>query len=332
MNKKAKSYMYLLLCLIIFLAYFNKADNVLAAESSYIILSHYHKSMNIGDKLYLGAYTSTGKLPSFKSSNTKIVSVDRYGIVKAKKSGTAAVTAKIKNSTASCIITVKPTVIKLNTTEISIEHNQSFRLNAYTSNGASVKWKTGKKSVASVDNNGNIVGQKPGTTTVTASADGCQAVCKVTVKKPVITISKEHLSLWRTQKANLTVTVSSGISPKWRSSRSSVASVDDNGCVTANKNGTAIITATVDGVSIKCKVMVIKPDITVDPSNLILRKGERKKIVAAVSSGNTPEFKSSNSNIVAVSSTGCVTGIEKGTAYITVSEDGSKAKCKIQVM
>lgn len=272
MVRKSKSVTYLLLFLVIFLTIFNNTDKVSADEPSYIILSCYHKNMNIGDRLYLGAYTSTGKKPTFKSSNTKVASVDRYGIIKAKKSGTAVVTAKIKNSMASCIITVKPTVIKLTRSEISIEHNQRIRLKAYTSNGTFVKWKTGKKSIASVDSNGNIIGQKPGTTTITAYADGYSAVCKVTVRKPVININKDNLSLWRNQSEYLMVTVSSGIPAKWRSSCSAVASVDSNGCVTANKNGTAVITATVDGVSVKCKVKVLKPDITITPSKLTFRK------------------------------------------------------------
>lgn len=273
MGRKLKSIKYLLLCLVIFLTYFNKADCALASEPSYIILSHYHKNMDIGDKLYLWAYTSTGRMPSFKSSSPKVASVDRYGVITAKKAGRAIVSAKIKNSTAACVISVNPTEIKLNKYEIFIEHNQDFRLVAKTSNGSDVRWRTSRKSVASVDGNGKVTGGKPGTAMLTASADGYHAVCKVTVKKPVITINRESLSLYPSQKVQLTAHVSSGIAPKWRSGCSKVASVDGDGLVTANKKGTAFITAIVDGVSKKCKVVVVNPGISFTPSKLIQRGG-----------------------------------------------------------
>lgn len=331
-----KNFLKTILSLVLFLTILTVCPiyyyTISANDSSYIILSHYYKNMDIGDIFYLSVFTPSGKLPSFKSSNSKIASVNKYGTVTAKKAGTAAITAKLKNSSSSCVITVNPTEIILNSSEIQLEHNQSFKLTAHTSNGIAVKWKTSKKSVATVDKNGCVTGQKPGTTVITASADGYCARCSVTVKKPDITLSHESLSLYRENSFRLTALVSSGIAPKWRSSRSSVVSVDSEGNVTAHKNGTASITATADGVSTTCKVTVLKPQITISSDSLILKKGRKKKITAIVSSGNRTDFKSSNPDIASVSSTGCVTALKKGTAYITISEDGTKVKCKITVI
>lgn len=332
MKNFLKGILSLILFLTILTVFPVYSYTISANDSSYIILSHYYKNMDIGDRFYLSAFTPSGKLPSFKSSNSKIASVNKYGMVTAKKAGTAAITVKAKNSSSSCVITVNPTEIRLNSVEIQLEHNQSFKLTAYTSNGTKVKWKTGRKSVASVDADGWVTGQKPGTTVITASADGYSARCSVTVKKPDIRLSHESLSLYRKNSVQITASVSSGIAPKWRSSRSSVASVDSEGIVTAHKNGTAAITAIVDGVSKTCKITVMKPQITISPASLILKMGRKKKITATVSSGNPPDFKSSNTYIASVSPTGCVSALKKGTAYITISEDGTKVKCKITVI
>lgn len=331
MKKLNKKKLFILSVLIILISFTANVNHISAKESSYIILSHYYKSMDIGEQFYLTALTSTGKMPSFKSSNPKTASVNRYGFITAKKAGTAAITAKSKNCAASCIITVHPTTITLDTNEIILEHNQCYRLAAHTSNASQVKWKTSKKATAAVDSNGLITGGKPGTAIITATADGYRTTCKVTVKKPDITISNESLSLYKNITFNLTASVSSGISPKWKSSRSSVASVDSNGLVTAHKNGTAIITVSADGSSKCCKITVLKPKITLFSDTITLKAGQRKKIIATVSSGNTPKYKSSNSRIASVSSTGCVTALKKGTAFITISEDGTKVKCKINV-
>ena len=52
---------------------------------------------------------------------------------------------------------------------------------------------------------------------------------------------------------------------------------------------------------------------------------------AKVSSGNKPEWSTSNSNVATVDSEGKITGIKKGRAYIYAKEDGTKVKCTVYV-
>lgn len=49
-------------------------------------------------------------------------------------------------------------------------------------NTGSIKWKSSKPAVASVDKNGKVTGIKPGKSTITASVDGKNLKCTVTVK------------------------------------------------------------------------------------------------------------------------------------------------------
>ena len=57
----------------------------------------------------------------------------------------------------------------------------------------------------------------------------------------------------------LVASCSSNRALTFRSSSSAVATVDENGQITAKKKGTATITVKVDGVSRTCKVTVKKP-------------------------------------------------------------------------
>jgi uncharacterized protein YjdB len=92
-----------------------------------------------------------------------------------------------------------------------------------------------------------------------------------------------------------------------------------------------MITATVDGVFKNCEVIVEQPIITLKPTELNLKNGNTATINAAVSSGNSPIWSSSNSNVAIVDSAGKVTALQKGRAYIYAAEDGVKVRCTINV-
>ncbi len=330
---KIKKILYTaLLCTAIFFAApAITSATVKAAPIEFVILSTYKETIDIGDEFYLVALTSNGKMPAFKSSSSAIASVNTYGKITAKKSGTATITAKIRNGEASCKITVRKTEITLSKTSISLEHGETVRLTASTSNQSAVTWKSNKKSVATVDDKGVIIGMKPGEAVITAAAGGTSKTCRITVKAPTVKLSSTKLKLYRGQTAQLTATVSSKLSPSWRTNKSSVAAVREDGTVTAIKHGTAIITATVDGISRTCEVTVEPPKITLSKEVLTLQAGAAYKLSAAVSSGNPAVWSTSNERIVTVSADGTVTAWQKGKAYIYASEDGTKVRCIVTV-
>lgn len=302
-----------------------------SASLSFIILSKYKASLNIGDEFYLLALTSNGKMPTWKSSNSKVASVNTYGLVTAKKAGSATITAKIKNAEATCQITVAKTKINLNKTSLSMERNATFTLTATTSNQSEVTWKSSRSSIATVDEKGTVTALKPGEVTITATADQSTATCKITVKQPTVTLNKTKLVLYRKQTARLSAFVSSGVNPFWKSTKKSVATVDQNGIVTAVKHGTAIITAVVDGVSKSCEVIVEQPTIKLSAQEVTLPEGSTHKLTATVSSGNSPVWSSSNPSVATVDSVGTITAVSKGRAYIYASEDGIKVRCTVFV-
>lgn len=329
---KLRKFLIILLCTIILpISPYVPLDNISSAKAAIVVLSQYSAKVSIRDEFYLIAVTSDLSLPTWKSSNSSVASVDTYGKVTAKKSGTAVITAKVKKGEASCKVTVNKTKITLSKTSASMERGGALTLTATTSNKSPVTWKSSKKSIATIDENGKIIALKPGETTITASSDGSSATCKLTVKKPSIKLSEKKLTLYRGNTYKLNAVVSSGISPSWKTNKKSVAVVDADGTITAMKHGTAIITATVDGVESRCEVIVKQPTITLSQTEITMKMGSSAQLSATVSSGNPPVWSTSNANVATVSENGAVTAVKKGRAYIYATEDGIKLRCTVNV-
>lgn len=302
-----------------------------ASSFAFVALSRYNCTMKIGQSFYLVGIASNGKRVTWKSSSSKIASVNTYGQVFAKKAGSCRITGKVSGGEASCTVTVLKTTITLSAKNLTIENGTTAALKGYTSNGSAITWKSRKSSVASVDENGRITANKPGEATITATADGSTSSCKVTVKKPKITLNRTKAALYRGQTLALTARTSSGRRVTWKSRKSSIAKVSGSGRVTAMKHGTARITASVDGVTKECEVTVKSPDIQLSHTSLTLKKGRTFVLKANVSSGHTPIWKSSKSRVATVDGNGKVTAKKKGTCTIYATEDGTREDCHIQV-
>ena len=302
---------FCMVSMLLFSSY-NGITTVYAASGyEYVLLTKYTKTMKIGDEYYLTAITSTGKKPKFSSSDSAVASVNTYGKITAKKAGNATITAKIANGEASCRVTVEKTVITLSQKSISLENGYTARLNAETSTGHPVTYKSARSSIASVDKTSQT--------------------CKVTVKQPTVRLDRTSATLYRKGTLRLSVSSTSKSIPRWKTNKKSVATVDNEGRVTAVKNGTAIITVTVDGVSKTCEVTVKKPKITVGQEQISLTASETCQPKVTVSSGNKPEYYSSNTNVATVNETGMITAIGKGRAYIYAKEDGTKVRMTVTV-
>lgn len=112
-------------------------------------------------------------------------------------------------------------------------------------------WKSSKKKVASVKN-GKVKAKKNGVATITAKVAGKKLKCKVTVVTPKL--STANLTIQKGYSKTLTMSGTTA-KVKWSSDNTGVATVN-NGVVTAKKNGTALITASVLGKDYTCKVTV----------------------------------------------------------------------------
>ena len=109
----------------------------------------------------------------FVSSNNKVAKVSSKGIVTAINKGTATITAVNKNGNAVTLkVTVKKSpskILKLNAVQKTLKKNQTFKIKyKLPKNTASHKitYKSGNKSVATVNKKGKVTAKKKGKTTI----------------------------------------------------------------------------------------------------------------------------------------------------------------------
>ncbi len=128
----------------------------------------------------------------------------------------------------------------------------------------------------------------------------------------------------------------------WTSSENTIASVSQNGLVTAKKPGTVTITGTsseagITGI-IKLTVKAISVQgISLEPSEIELMNGQTQRLSLTFSPNDAANKKviwtSSDSTLASVSSGGVVTAQKVGTVFvIATSEDGGFAdSCKVTI-
>jgi len=212
-----------------------------------------------------------------------------------------------------------------------------------------VTWASSKQSVATVSNSGDVTAVSEGETTITASAGGKSATCKVTVSKktvPVesVTLNETTLSLEEGQSFTLVATVSPSNATDntvtWSYSKQSVVTVSSSGVVTALAEGEATVTATAGGKSASCVVTVSKKvvpveSVSLNQSTAEMIEGETIQLKATVlpadATDKTVEWASSKQSVATVSPSGEVKAIAEGETTITASAGGKSATCVVKV-
>ena len=261
---------------------------------------------------FVSPSNATNKTITWTTSDSSVAVVSADGKISARSVGTAIITAKTSNGkTASCNITVPvidTTGITLNVTSLSINKDSTTTLSATVlpanATDKTVKWRTDKSYIASVDSSGKIHANSAGTATITAETNnGKTAACKVTVIDPTIkaasiTLNISSLKLTPGESYTLLAHVlpeqSINKSVTWTTSNKAVASVS-NGKVTAIALGTATITAETDnGIKANCTVKV-NPDTHLKNTSLIdsdiVQVGDKVRI-SPFAKGGSGEYSS----------------------------------------
>ena len=178
--------------------------------------------------------------------------------------------------------TKKPKKIYLKATSTTVDIKGKVKVSVYKTKPSkaskSVKWKSSNKKVATVSKSGYVTGKKKGTVKITATSKKKKRVkktikIKVTnLKAKSVKMSKTSAILFPNDKTTLKATVkgSAGFYNQgvtWKSSNTSVATVNSKGSVTAKKAGKATITATEKGGSKKATCAVTVSGIKVDKAN-----------------------------------------------------------------
>lgn len=159
--------------LFVFVAVFQNATSVNAAS---VKLNRKQVTMYVGESLQLTLKNATKKI-TWSTSAPKVATVSKKGKVKAKKSGTAIITAKCDKKKYQCKITVRQT--HLNKTSITLKYGEKSSLKLLYPK-KKVAWFSSDKRVAFADGN-YVTGNSVGTAVITAKCDGKSYQCEVVV-------------------------------------------------------------------------------------------------------------------------------------------------------
>lgn len=263
-----------------------KSTNVSVTSVS---LSQSSIKMKEGDTEQLTASVyptnATNKSVSWSSSDKSVAIVSSNGLVTAKSAGTATITCRAADGSgkyATCKVTVEEskvyvTSVTLNKTSASLYVGETTQLSASVSPSSatnkSVSWNSDNTSVATVSSSGLVTAKSAGTATITCKAtdgSGKKATCSITVKEAVkptsITLNKTKASITEGETLQLTATIdpsdAADKSVTWISDNTAVATVDNNGLVTAKTAGTAnIIATTSNNLAAVCTVTVEEKNV-----------------------------------------------------------------------
>ena len=296
---------------------------------------------------------ATDKL-EWSSSNDAVAPVTPEGRVTAVGGGEAVITAKAGNMSATCKVMVSVPVTSVSVKPESATlyvGGESLALQATVlPEDADIKevvWESGNTAVATVDANGKVSPVAEGTAVITAAAKGTDksASCTVTVTyKDVesVTVSPSTMSLYIGEKGSLTATVQPEYAKDktvtWASADESIATVSQNGQVTAVAIGTVEITATAGQKTGKCTVNVISrlvTSVTLDKSSLSMTLFTNEKLTATVTPNNAEdgnvEWTSSDPEVASVDENGNVSSLKPGTTVITAKAGNYSASCNVTV-
>ena len=289
------------------------------------------KTLYKGKTAKLSGSASNGAALSWSSSNNAIATVDSSGQVKALKPGTAYITARINGASAQCKITVKDPVIKLNKASVTTYKGKKYTLKASTSYATRVSWKTSNSKIATVNSSGVITPKKAGKVTITATAYGKKATCKITVKNPSVSLNKKSATVYKGSKYTLKASTSYSTKVTWKSSNNKIATVSSKGVVTPKKAGKVTITASAYGKKVTCKVTVKNPTLSVNKTKISLKRKKSYTVKVKAVPNKKISWSSKNKKIATVSSKGKITGKKKGTTYIYAKVNGLKKTIKVTV-
>lgn len=312
---------------------------------------------------YNPSNTTDSKSAIWSSSDESVATVGKDGTVTAVSDGIATITAKVGNQTATCHVNVY-TSIKLEEITLSEEtlnwdltyQNRETLIVSYfptnTTVDKKVSWSSSDTSIVTAWGYGDymataiIDGYKPGTATITATVGDKTATCTVnfTASLDRWYLDARELELNVGDKKQLAATfvpeyTSDSKETSWHSSNNSVATVNENGLITAVSEGTAIITATnANGTTNTCTVYVSIPRIpaeylSIDKEYTIINVDQQDTIKAIYGPDNTTDILQwdSSDESVAIVEDGVITAVSSGNCTISATIGDYTSACEVYV-
>ena len=303
---------------------------------------------------------------AWQSSNPSIATVSSTGQVNAIAIGNVTISAISGGRIGSDGATIQGSVaqsISISPTAPSVLQGTQTQLTAVVRDqsgtqvagaGVVVTWQSGNASVATISSTGVVSGVSAGTSTITVSTGSLLATAVLTVTPvPVASLSVSPssvtLDIGGTKALSATPRDAqgnwlTGRVVAWSTSNPTVATVSNDGLVTALGQGAATIAASSEGKTSAAQVAVNPPapapvaSVTVVLNSPSIEVDQSTSAVATVRdasghvlTGRTITWTSSAPEVATVTSTGMVTGVSAGSVTIIATSDGKTGVATLTV-
>lgn len=326
-----------------------------------IVLSETEVTARIGNTVQLRATinpdNATNQNVTWKSSNDKVATVSANGLITMKSAGTASIICtSVDNPSvqAFCNVTVLKAVsgvaLDIDSKEMYVGENyrMSYLVTPADASTPSVIWSSTNSSVVQVDSTGMLTAKGVGQAEIIIkTTDGSYMdLCTIIVKqKPTgVKISVTNLTMNAGEYFYLDAVLTPANATKegltWEVTDTNVATVSQNGRVTAKAAGKTIVLVKTDNGSISyCNLTVLQAvtGLEITPKKVEISVDDRvsltTKFVPATASNTNVTWSSSDDNVASVTQSGEVTGHQGGVAVIQCQTDdgGYNAFCIVTV-
>lgn len=293
--------------------------------------------------------------------NSTVATISSTGVVTGVALGSTQVAASANGKSGIATITVERTpvasvIVRPSHADASPGSQTPFTAVAYDGaqnplTGRAFIWTSSNTGVATVDANGVATAAGPGTATITATAEGKSDAATITVSQAAVasvTVTPNPLAMSVGQSTQLNAVlrdaggnVLSGRSIAWSSSNTGVATVSQQGVLTAVAQGTTTITATSEGKSGTAAVTISNvavASVAVQPQGPSIVQGGNVQLSATVRDANGTVvsdrvivWSSSDNSVASVSSAGVVSGVAPGNVTITATCEGKSGTTAVTV-
>lgn len=249
---------------------------VLARLASAVTVTPGVASITVGNTLALAVQITdaqgnvlTGRPLTFASEAPAVATVSAAGVVTAVSAGTARIVVSSEGKTGTATIEVTPVpvaslalsppTVTLTTGDVTTLVATARAAGGAVLTGRTIDWRSGAPNVATVSAGGVVTAIAPGAAVILATVEGISATSTITVRVPpiaTITLSPSSPTIDPGQSVQLAAVTRaangetlSGRPIAWTTSNEQVAFVSSTGLVVGARPGTAVITASAEGIS-----------------------------------------------------------------------------------